>query len=199
MSASDGIKWHPRVHVAKYSPELVRELTEHLGYEPTSEDFARLSVDPTEVTERYGNLITTAGLGRITSLITGGGGQAFTNAQGIVGVGATNTAAARTDAALAGNGNSTTAWYQGIDASGLSLVTTSFTNDTIQAIATYASGNANFAWQEWCFGVCTGTITAGNTFASVGTSPLLINRAVQSLGTKVSGAVWVFTGKVTLS
>ena len=42
-----------------------------------------------------GNLLTTAGLARITSLIIGGGGQAASNGSAGLGVGDTSTAAQR--------------------------------------------------------------------------------------------------------
>lgn len=189
----DGIKWSPYAHVAKYDPETVRELTEYLGYEPKSEDYKRLSIRPDDEAEAYGNLLTTAGLNRITNLIIGEGSlQAFDDTHAVVGVGATNTAATVGDTALAANGGS--AWYQ---AAGGGV---SATNGVITAISTFASADGNFAWNEWCWVVVTGTITASATLANVGsTSEQMLNRKVASLGTKASGASWVFTTTVTLS
>lgn len=190
---NDGIKWSPYAHVGKYSPELTREVTEYLGYEPQAADWKRLEIAPQDEAEAYGNLLTTAGLNRITNLIINEGSlQAFDDTHAVVGVGATNTAAAITDTTLAANGGS--AWYQ---AAGGGV---SATNGVITAISTFASADGNFAWEEWCWAVITGTITASATLANVGsTSEQMLNRKVASLGTKASGASWVFTTTVTLS
>jgi hypothetical protein len=51
---------------------------------------------------------------------------------------------------------------------------------------TFNGGDANFTWAEW------GVFNA----ASGGT---MLNRKVQALGAKNSGAVWVFTITITLS
>lgn len=194
----DGIKWNAHARVDKYSPEVVQELTRILGYEPNAEDFKRFSADPYAVVEVDGNLITTNGLGAITNLVTGIGGQVFSNARGIVGVGATATAATVADTVLGANAGS--AWYQGIDGSGLSRTTTTVTNDTIQAIATFASADGNFAWNEWCWASSTaGTITPSATLASVATGTLMLNHKIASMGTKASGASWVFTTTVKFS
>lgn len=195
MTNKDGIKWSPKARVLKYDPETVKRVTEELGHEPTQEDFDRLAVEPDEVVEVEGNLLTTVGLNRIGNLIIGAGGAAFTNTLGFAGVGATSTAATVGDTQLAGNGNSSTAWYKGLDASNPTQ-----TNGAITANCTFASGDANFAWNEWCWGiVASGTVTAANAIASVGTSPIMVNRKVQSLGTKVAGAVWTLQSTVTLS
>lgn len=190
----DGLNWHAFAHVDKYDPEVVEELTRVLGYEPTSADFARMSVTPSSTAEADGNLLTTAGLQRITNLIIGSGAAAFNTSQSVVGVGATNTAATTGDTALAGNGSSTTAWYQATDSVPTAV------NGVLTAISTFTSSNGNFAWNEWCWVVSTGTITAGNAIASIGaTANQILNRKVASLGTKASGASWVFTTTVTLS
>lgn len=197
--SNDGIKWTPLARVEKYSPEVVEELTRILGYEPRGEDFKRLGADPYAITEVEGNILVTGGLGALTNLLTGAGGQALTQARGIVGVGATNTAEAQAQTALSANGGS--AWYQGIDVSpGVTRVTTTYTNDAVQTQATFVSADGNFAWNEWCWATSTsGTITPSATLASVATGTLMINRKVASMGTKASGASWVFTTKVTFS
>ena len=198
MTFTDGIKWEPHAKVLKYDPETIRTLTKDLGHVPTPEDLRyledRYGLTPDSISEAHGNLLTTAGLNRITNLIIGGGGAALTNAQIIVGVGSSSTAAAVGDTALGGNGASTTAWYQGPDSSNPTQ-----SNGVITCNSTFGTSDGNFAWNEWCWGVGTGTRTAGNTFASVSTSPVLINHKVQSLGTKVSGAIWTLQATITLS
>ncbi len=196
----DGIKWNPRARIDKYSPEVVEELTRILGYEPKKADFERFSADPYAVTEVEGNILVSTGISELTNLIIGGGGQALTNARGIVGVGDTNTAAAIGNTALAANGAN--AYYQGIDGGGgPTRSTTTATNDTITVVSTFASGNANFAWNEWCWATSTsGTITGNATLASVSSgTEVMLNRKVASMGTKASGASWAFTTTVTLS
>lgn len=195
MSQFDGIKWQPHAHIDKYSPEVVRELTEFLGYTPTSADFKRFSVDPRAVTEVEGNLLTTAGLSRITSLIIGGGGTAFSNTNAAIGVGTSSTGEVVGNTALGGDGNASTARYNACDATYPSAV-----NGVITAVATYDTGEANFAWNEWCWVIAPATITEGATLASLSSgSEVMLNRKTASMGTKASGATWVFTTTVTLS
>lgn len=196
----EGLNWQAFAHVDKYSPAQVEEMRNFLGREPVAADWAQYKINPDDMAEWRGNQLVTAGLGNITNLIVGGGGNAFSNAKAIVGVGSSATAYAAAQVALQGDGSTTTAYYQPADASNPTRTTVTNTNDTIQCIATFASANANFAWNEWCWGAATsGTVTAGGTFASVATTPVLLNRKVVSLGTKASGASWVFTTTITLS
>src|SRR6478735_2879754 len=154
---NEGIKWLAHARIDKYSPEVVEELTRILGYEPKADDFTRFSADPFAVTEVGGNLLVTAGLGNITSLLIGSGGDPLTSARSFCGVGATATAATVADTALGANGGS--AWYQAFDGNP-TRTTVTVTNDTVQGVSTFASANGNFAWNEWCWATTTtGTIT----------------------------------------
>lgn len=195
--SKDGIKWHAHARVDKYSPEVVQELTRILGYEPKSEDFARFAADPYEVVEVDGNMIVTTGLGNLTNRFIGGGGDPFSNSQGFVGVGDSSTAAAagQTDLQAASN-----KYYNTLDASNPTRTTTTNTNDTVQAISTFGTSVANFAWNEWAWFTTTGgTITPGTGInVSSGTEQML-NRKVATMGTKASGATWVFTTTVVFS
>lgn len=185
----DSMRWTPYVLVEKYNAPVVQELTEYLGHEPTSADFARLSIRPDDMAEEYGNLLTTAGLNRVTSLIIGAGGTAFSNTTGRTGVGNSATAAAvgQTDLqAVAGSANR---WFQIMDATYPQQ-----SNGVITAKSTFASADGNFAWEEWCWDIGTATVTSGNTV-----NANMLNRKVAALGTKASGASWVFTTTVTLS
>jgi len=190
---ADGIKWHPVVDVLKYGPEKARHATELLGREPLHADFLALGIEPDGTAHSEGNQLVTVGLDRIGKLITGQSSTAFTAAQGIVGVGSSSTAYAAGQTALSGDGSTTTAYYQIADAA------PSATNGVISANCSYQSANANFAWNEWCWVIATSTITAGGTLASVGTDPVMLNRKVQSLGTKVSGSIWTLSATITLS
>jgi len=193
----DGIRWQAAVRVEKYSPDQVTFARRLSGLaEPTAAELRELCGYPEDgAAEAYGNLLVTVGLNELTNLITGGGGNAFSHSNAIVGVGAGTTAAAVGDTALTDD-NTSSAWYQQADSS---YPTQS--EGVITCVATFASGNANFAWQEWCWAIGGGgTITAGDHLSAVtSTAPAMINHKVQSLGTKSSGAAWVFTGTVTLS
>lgn len=194
----DSAGWTPRIEVWKYLPETVRDLTDYLGHEPTGADLRRLELSeglrPDDIAYAFDNLLTTAGLGRLTNLLTGGGAAAMTHAQTIVGVGSSSTAATVADTALGGDGSTSTAYYQNADASYPTV-----SAGVITCNCTFASGNANFAWQEWCLGIATGTLTAGGTLSAVGTTPIMLNHKVQSLGTKASGAVWTLNAQITIS
>lgn len=194
MTGSDGIKWHAFARVFKYSAATTRLAINELGFQPTKADFDRLGIEHDDYAEANGNLLVTVGLNNITKLIIGASATAMTNAQAIVGVGSSSTAAAVGDTALGGNGSTTTAYYQGADAT---YPTQS--NGVITANSTFATGNANFAWNEWCWAVGTGAITPGGTLASVATGVIMLNHKVQSLGTKASGSTWTLQATITLS
>jgi hypothetical protein len=195
--AKDDIKWFPRIQVAKWNPETVAAATKEFGHEPGFDELMQFTGTPDDMAYDEGNELTTAGLTAITGLLLGLGGQAFSSTtQAAIGVGATNTAFALGNTQLAGDGNSTTAWYQNVDA------TPSRTAGAMSASATFQSGNGNFAWNEWGWVTATSTITAGNAIAalSAGTE-VLWNRKVPAggLGTKVSGAVWTLSSTITLT
>ncbi|MFI5542084.1 hypothetical protein ACIA5H_37585 [Nocardia sp. NPDC051900] len=194
----DVLRWHAECRVVKFAPATVLDMIRHVGREPVGHEIADLMhrgvFTPDDIHHEIGNLLTTAGLNRLTSLFEGAGGAVFNNADAIVGVGSSTTAAAVGDTALGGNGSTTSAYYQGAD---VGYPTQS--GGVINCNATFATGNANFAWNEWMLGIATGTITPGGTFASVGTSPLMFNHKVASLGTKASGAIWTLQATCTIS
>lgn len=122
------------------------------------------------------------------------------------GTGSTGTAATVSDAALGANGTaangSTGAWYQAMDATYPSWPGTGTANGgEIAGQSTFASGDGNYAWNEWCwFTISTGSFTGADALASTGTNPVMQNHwAGTSLGTKGSGATWVFSTTITLS
>lgn len=140
---------------------------------------------PFEVVRSRHNLLVNAGIQRLLDLLIVAGGQGYDATHSRVGVGNDATAAAATQTdlqAAAGAGNRQ-----------FKLVSSGPTrsSQTVTWVATFASGEANFAWQEWCIDV---GVADGTTI----TAPML-NRKVASLGTKVAGAVWVFTVTLTIS
>lgn len=185
----DGINWHAHALVEKFNEPIVSELTEYLGHEPNSADFTRLGIEPDDRAEADSNLLTTAGLNRITNLIIGGGGTAFGNTTGRTGTGNSTTAAAVGNTDLQAAAGSANRWFQIMDATYPQQ-----SNGVITAKSTYASADGNYAWEEWCWDIGTATVTSGNTV-----NANMLNRKVASLGTKASGASWVFTTTVTLS
>jgi hypothetical protein len=185
----DGIKWWPTATITKFNPDTVAWATRKLGHEPTVEELAYMNVPPDDVLVVEGNGLTTAGLTLIASLITGTG-AAFTSTLGFAGVGNGTTAFAGGQTDLQGASK----YFKGLSAGPTPGA------GTIAASAQFASGEANYAWEEWCWGrVASGTVTGGSTIAGTGTSPVMINRKVQALGTKVSGAVWTLAATVTLT
>lgn len=170
ISARDSLLWRPVITIEKYR----------------GEDLTR---DPYEVVTKVGNLLTTAGLTRITSLITAGGGQGATNTSARIGVGNSSTAAAVGQTDLQAAAGAANRWFQTMDAT---YPQTSAGVITFRA--TVGTADGNFAWNEWCIDIGTPTVTTGTTVNAT-----MLNRAVQSLGTKTSAGTWVATATITLS
>lgn len=153
-----------------------------------------------------GNLLVNTGLTVIVKLLNAAGATSYyplanngsTN-NTVCGVGATSTAATTADTAL-GADNTSNAYYQGMDATYPSVTTPA----TVNGQCTYASGNANFAWNEWCWATGAGAVTPGTHLSVIfatGASINMINHKVpaSSLGTKASGASWVFSTTIVFS
>jgi len=184
----DSLRWTAHVKVQKWDDDQVAWVSRKSGIlAPQGDDLERL-VTPWETREVPYNLLTTAGLGRITSLIIGGGGQAATATATRLGVGNSSTAAVVGDTDLAASAGSGNRQFQVMDAT--------YPQQSAGVMtfkATFATGEANFVWNEWAIDIGTPTVTAGTTVNAV-----LLNRKVASLGTKVSGS-WVLTTTITLS
>jgi len=133
---------------------------------------------PDEVLPGDGNLLTTVGATALWTALTGGAITAFSNANATIGVGDSSTAATAGQTDLQAASNKV---RKGMDPS---CPTVAGTQVTFRA--TFGASDANFTWNEW------GVFNA----AVAGT---MLNRKVQALGTKSSGAVWVFTITITLS
>lgn len=120
--------------------------------------------------------LTTAFRDFDASLVVGAGGTAFNNANAYIGVGDSTTAfsAAHTDLQAASN-----KLRKAMDATYPTLAT------NVQTFrSTFSTSEANFAWQEW------GVFNA----SSGGT---MMNRKVESLGTKTSAQSWQITVTIT--
>ena len=208
-TAHDGLNWRAHALVKKYSPDQAFYAERKWASRSFSTKVAsRLRGGPQKVeglflsllcgepedgyAEAAGNLLVTVGLNRITNLIIGGGGVALANASTLTGTGDTSTAATVGDTKL-GSDSSTHSYYQPADSTYPSQ-----SNGVITNQGTFASPNGNYAWAEWGWVIAT-TPVGSSTFAATGTSPVLVNHKISALGTKVSGASWVFQTTVTLS
>lgn len=152
-----------------------------------AEETAFTAGRPFEVNEVPGNLLTTVGIGRIVSLLTGGGGTVVSSTTARVGVGNGAGTAAIGDTDLSAAAGSANRWFQ--------TCTVTTPSNVLTLAATFASADGNFAWNEFGIDVGTATVTSGNT---VGT--LLLNHKTSiAQGTKASGQVWTATASITFS
>jgi hypothetical protein len=148
--------------------------------------------EPYEVVTREGNLLLIGGASVQWQTLIGNGtttaGQALTyynNANAAIGVGDSTTAESHTQTDLQAAANKTRV---AMDATYPQHTDTTGTvgSKSIVFRATFGTSEANWAWQEW------GLFNS----ASAGIGRML-NRKVESLGTKTSAATWVIT--ITLS
>jgi hypothetical protein len=122
--------------------------------------------------------LTDAGRNHLVQAGIGAGVTAFNNANAHIGVGDSSTAFAvgQTDLVAATN-----KLRKAMDAT-----YPSGGSNVITFRATFATGDANFAWNEW------GIFNA----SSAGT---MLQRKVESLGTKTSAQTWQFTTTLTFA
>jgi hypothetical protein len=139
-----------------------------------------------ELLEGEGNMLMIGGSSALWQRLIGTAITAFDNSNARIGVGDSTTAAADTQTDLIA---ATNKLRKAMDATYPSHTdSTSVAGaKTITFRATFATGDANFAWQEW------GVFNAGPTGGR------MLNRKVESLGTKTSAQSWVFTVSLTLA
>jgi hypothetical protein len=140
---------------------------------------------PYETIESTGNMLVYGGASALWDLLVAGGTvTAFNNANAYIGVGDSSTAAAaaQTDLQAATNKHreAMDATYpQHTDGTGSGAASIIFK-------ATFESGDAEFAWNEW------GIFNAS-------TSGRMLNRKVQAFGTKPASTAWSLTVTITLA
>lgn len=142
-----------------------------------------LGDEPAEVLVVDGNVLLNAGITRILNLLIGTGAtQAFDATHTRIGVGDSSTAATASQTDLQAATNKL--W---------NLVTAvgTVSSQTVTFTTTFASGDANFAWNEWA-------IDQGTAQGTTVTAPCL-DRKVASMGTKTSAGSWVISIAITLS
>jgi len=121
--------------------------------------------------------LTNAGRNLIASALSGNSITAFDNAHAYIAAGDGTAAFDATQTDLQG----TNKFRKAVDATFPTLAT-----NIITFQSTFATTDANFAWQEW--GVF--NATSGGT---------MLNRKVESLGTKQNTQSWQFTVTITVN
>jgi hypothetical protein len=157
---------------------------------PQAAHFEALRVRPDDAVEWAGNLLTTAGLTRLMTLLNGAGGQAMTNTATrlVTGNGVGTAAVGDTDvSAAAGSANR---WFQIMDATFPSAAT-----NVLTLKSTFASADGNYTWNEWGSDIGTPTVSSS---AVVGAT-LVNHKTSAALGTKASGSSWALTATITIS
>jgi hypothetical protein len=225
------LKWYPYVVVERYSPDQTawaqRKLESSLSwgryvllhmlgigtYRLHGDWLRELFREPEDgYACDEGNICVSGGLASFTQLLLGvaqsGTVRAMTNAQTCIGVGSGATPATVADAHLGADGttpNGTTgAYYQQCDSGYPAWAGAGTLNGgQVNGQCTFAQGNANSVWAEWCYAVGSGTITPGSTLAGVFSGGgFMVSHKVPTpspLGTKAAGAAWVFTNSLTFS
>lgn len=122
--------------------------------------------------------ITDAGRNLMVQAAIGNSVTAFNNANSYIGVGDSTTAFASSQTDLQASTNKTRKAMDATYPQGSSNV--------ITFRSTFATTDANYAWQEW--GVFNGS--SGGT---------MLSRKVESLGTKTSTQTWQFTVTLTVT
>lgn len=181
----DGLFWHCETKVERFWGD------------PTLEERESGLVLPYDTQEVPGNVLVIGGASIQWQTLIGNGtataAQALTyynNGNAYISVGDSTTAAADTQTELQAATNRT---RKAMDAT-YPLHTDSTGTVGSKSIvfrSTFATTDANYAWQEW--GIFNGAGTGGPPT----TGGRMLNRKVESLGTKTSAATWVLT--ITLS
>lgn len=192
MHAREGIRWSPVAVVDKFDAEQTRWLQSRVGQRIPLQHrhFLDAGLRPFEQAESIGNLLTTAGLTRLMSLLIAGGGQGATNTATRLGTGNGAGSAAIGDTDLGASAGSSNRWFQTMDATYPSVAASVMT-----AKATFASADGNYAWNEWGLDIGTPTVSSGATVNAT----LLNHKTSAALGTKVAGQTWALTVTITIS
>lgn len=188
-STTEIVRGNTEWHIHKFDEEMTAWLAARLGRDPLFADFVAAKLEPYDVGYVPTNLVTTAGLTRVTSLITGSG-QALTNTSGRIGVGNGAGTAAVGDTDLSAAAGTANRYFQPFDPT---YPTTSA--GVITAYATFGGTNGNFAWNEFGIDIGTPTVTGGATVNAT----LLNHKTSIAQGTKVSGQSWTAQATMTFA
>jgi hypothetical protein len=182
MESHDVIQW--RAHW---------KLEKRLGDWTGEQIDAGLAPQPYEVIERMGNLLMYGGVSCLWQCLIGNGtataGQSltyFSNAQAAIGVGDSTTAAAATQTNLQAATNLIRVAMDATYPTHTDATTSGAATITFRS--SFGTSTANWAWQEW-----------GVFNSATAATGRMLNRRVESLGTKTAGATWTFTVALTLA
>jgi hypothetical protein len=191
------IPWHAHRRLEKWDvPRDLHPLDLRRLQRRSGEDQVRLlrsyGAMPT-VEEAEGNLLMFGGASLLVEYSLGNGtttaDQTLTymsNARAAIGVGDSSTAAAGTQTDLQAASNKL---RKAMDATYPTHTDgTSSGNASWSLRSTFATTDANYAWAEW-----------GTFNTATAATGRMLNRKVESLGTKTSAAAWVFTVTLTLA
>jgi hypothetical protein len=171
----DAARWQVKTQIAKFDGDWSGEQID-AGEAP----------DPFDVVEDEGNLLLIGGVSAIWEFLigngTGTGGAAltyFNNGNARLAVGTSSTAEADTDTTLTGK------VAKAMDATYPTHTDSTGTagSKTITFRSTFASADANQAWNEW----------------GIDNATRQLNRKVAANGTKASGQTWQFTVTITIA
>lgn len=175
--------------IERFDQDQVDWVARKLGdlRQPTREDFARWNLQSYRTDELTKNLLTTAGLGRLATLFNAGTGNLIATNTVRVGVGNGAGTAVIGDTDLSAAAGSTNRWFN--------LCVVTIPSNVLTAVASFASGDGNFAWNEFGLDIGTATVTAAATVNAV----LLNHKTSIAQGTKASGQIWTATATITIS
>ena len=168
VPVKEEIHYHIKWRIDKYNGDF-----------HSKQEVEKAGAKPFEVWKHEGNCLLNEGINELLTLFAGAGGTPFDGTNTHIGVGDTPTPAAL--ATQTGLQAPTNKYYQLVSAA-----PTVGSNQKFVATATFASANANFAWEE---------ITVANGDSD---SAKNLNRLVQAMGTKAVNTSWVATVTVTL-
>lgn len=166
---------------------------------PSADVRSGLSV-PTEVIHRKGNLLTYGGVDVLMlglkaglSATTGLKNTYFDNSNAVIYVGDSTAAVAASQTDLQATSESTNRDAVGMEATYPTHTTgdSATGNQDITFRSVFDTNTANFAWQEWA---------VGNTTKTTAPYPgRILNRKIESLGTKTAAGTWTFTVKISIA
>ncbi len=186
----EALRWQVHAHVDKWDADQTEWVARRSGVaRPQAAVFARLRVRPYDTADCLHNLLTTAGLNRLTSLLMGAGGQAATATATRLGVGNGAGSAAIGDTDLSAAAGAANRQFYVMDASFPTQA-----NGVFTVKSTFASADANFAWNEWGIDVAAPTVANGTTVGAL----LLNHKSSAALGTKTTGS-WALTSTITIT
>jgi len=188
MLNTDFIKWNACLAIRRWDEDQTAWAQKRSGLlTPTGVTFDALGVTPYSESEVEKNLLTTAGIGRIVTLLNAGTGNLIATTTARVGVGNGAGTAAIGDTDLSASAGSANRWFQ--------TCTVTVPSNVLTAVAVFGTADGNFAWNEWGIDVGTATVSSGNTVNAV----LLNHKTSIAQGTKASGQTWTATATITLS